>query len=116
MKRDVNIIHFIIAIIPLLFTISLLSLFFIERANQGHWPDTRKQEAPPGLLRSISVFLYLAGYIFILVSVPFALIRYFFWQGNKPSLRMVIWLIVSISSMIVMVYLNPGHLFTWMMG
>jgi hypothetical protein len=116
MRKAINTLHAFAAFIPFSFTVSLLTLFFVESARHGYLLDPITEEARRSVLRSITIVLMLAGFVCITISIFLGLIRLFFWKNNKPTSKFIVFMLLSIASMIVMIYLNAFHLFTWMMG
>lgn len=115
-REIVNKIHLYAAIVPFLFTINLILLFLGESIGRGYFPDTVRNEAGESLLRSITIFFMLVGLFAIPISVALTLFRLFFWKSNKATMKFNVLMLLRISSMILMIYLNPFHLFTWVMG
>lgn len=116
MKKFLNNLHKMSAIAPLAFTVSVLIVYLVECLKKGNFIETINKEAPPNVLREISVYLFLFGWIGIFVCLGILITRFLFWRTNKPSLQFLLFILISIASMLIMVYLNPLHLFTWLMG
>jgi hypothetical protein len=116
MKKAVNTLHVVAAFIPFSFTVSILILFFAESIRSGYSVNPIMDEARTSVLRSISISLMLVGFICIAISIFLGFVRLFIWKENKPTAKFIIFASLSIASMIIMIYLNPFHLFTWMMG
>ena len=84
MKKVINTLHLIAALIPLLFVMSLLSLFVIEGARKGYWPNTIIEEAPASFFRSVIIFFYFQGIYLLLCAFSLHQFDIFFGKAIGP--------------------------------